>query len=84
MLLPFFYMLRDGGMKTSITEWLALLEAMKKGLAGQSVDNFYYLARTTLVICSIGLNIERAPRKTTQVASAMTPIKMSNNKAAAR
>ena len=49
MLLPFFYMLRQGGMKTSITEWLALLEAMQKGLAGQSVDDFYYLARTTLV-----------------------------------
>jgi len=49
MLLPFFYMLREGGMKTSVTEWLALLEALKKGLAGQSVDNFYYLARTTLV-----------------------------------
>jgi len=49
MLLPFFYMLRQGGLKTSITEWLALLEAMQKGLAGQSVDNFYYLARTTLV-----------------------------------
>ena len=49
MLLPFFYMLREGGLKTSITEWLALMEALKKGLAGQSVDDFYYLARTTLV-----------------------------------
>jgi uncharacterized protein with von Willebrand factor type A (vWA) domain len=49
VLLPFFYMLRQGGLKTSITEWLALLEAMQKGLAGQSVDDFYYLARTTLV-----------------------------------
>ena len=49
MLLPFFYMLRAGGMKTSITEWLALLEALQKGLAGQSVDDFYYLSRATLV-----------------------------------
>jgi uncharacterized protein with von Willebrand factor type A (vWA) domain len=49
MLLSFFYMLREGGMKTSITELLTLLEGMKKGLAGQSVDDFYYLARTTLV-----------------------------------
>lgn len=49
MLLSFFYLLRDGGMKVSVTEWLALLEAMKRGLAGQSVDDFYYLARTTLV-----------------------------------
>ena len=49
MLIPFFFMLRDGGMKTSITELLILLEAMKKGVAGHSVDDFYYLARSTLV-----------------------------------
>ncbi len=49
MLIPFFYLLRDGGMQTSITELLTLLEAMKKDVAGQSVDDFYYLARTCLV-----------------------------------
>jgi hypothetical protein len=49
MLIPFFYQLREGGMKTSITELLTLLEAMRQGLAGQSVDDFYFLARTTLV-----------------------------------
>jgi uncharacterized protein with von Willebrand factor type A (vWA) domain len=49
MLIPFFYELRDGGMRTSITELLTLLEAMQKGVAGQSVDDFYYLSRTCLV-----------------------------------
>jgi len=49
MLIPFFYLLRDGGMKTSITELLTLLEAMKRGVAGQSVDDFYYLSRACLV-----------------------------------
>jgi len=49
MLIPFFYLLRDGGMKPSITELLTLLEAMKRGVAGQSVDDFYYLARSCLV-----------------------------------
>ena len=49
MLIPFFYQLREGGMKTSITELLTLLEAMHRGLARPSVDDFYYLARTTLV-----------------------------------
>ena len=49
MLIPFFYMLRDGGMKTSIIELLTLLEAMKSGLAQQSVDDFYYLSRACLV-----------------------------------
>jgi len=49
MLIPFFYLLRDGGMKTSITELLTLLEGMRKGIAGQDVDDFYYLARACLV-----------------------------------
>ena len=49
MLIPFFYMLRDGGMKTSITELLTLHEAMKCGLASYNVDDFYYLARACLV-----------------------------------
>ncbi len=42
-------MLREGGMKTSVTELLTLHEAMKSGLAGHSVDDFYFLARATLV-----------------------------------
>ncbi|MDJ0904790.1 MAG: VWA domain-containing protein [Woeseiaceae bacterium] len=49
MLIPFFYQLRDGGLNTSITELLTLLEAMKKGVAAQSVDDFYFLARACLV-----------------------------------
>ena len=49
MLVPFFYMLREGGMNTSLTELLTLLEAMKRGVAGTSVDDFYYLSRATLV-----------------------------------
>jgi uncharacterized protein with von Willebrand factor type A (vWA) domain len=42
-------MLREGGMKPSITELLTLLEAMKCGLADHSVDDFYYLARSCMV-----------------------------------
>ncbi|NIV17052.1 MAG: VWA domain-containing protein [Woeseiaceae bacterium] len=49
MLIPFFYQLRDGGLQTSITELLTLLEAMKKGVARHSIDDFYYLARACLV-----------------------------------
>ncbi|MDJ0760964.1 MAG: VWA domain-containing protein, partial [Woeseiaceae bacterium] len=49
MLIPFFFMLREGGMKTSITELLTLHEGMQAGLADFSVDQFYFLARTTLV-----------------------------------
>ena len=49
MLISFFFMLRDGGMKTSITELLTLLDAMKQGVAGHNVNDFYFLARATLV-----------------------------------
>ena len=49
MLTKFFFMLREGGMKPSITELLTLLEAMQSGVAGNSVDDFYYLARSCLV-----------------------------------
>lgn len=49
MLTKFFFMLREGGMKPSITELLMLLEAMKAGVAGHSVDDFYFLARACLV-----------------------------------
>ncbi len=49
VLIPFFYHLRTGGMKISITEMLTLLEAMREGLAQNSVDDFYYLSRACLV-----------------------------------
>jgi len=49
VLIQFFFMLREGGLKTSITELLTLLEALKNGLAERSVDNFYYLSRACLV-----------------------------------
>jgi uncharacterized protein with von Willebrand factor type A (vWA) domain len=49
MLIPFFYQLREGGLKTSITELLTLLEAMQKGLARESVEDFYFLSRACLV-----------------------------------
>jgi uncharacterized protein len=49
VLTGFFFMLRQGGLKPSITEWLTLLDAMGNGLAAESVDEFYYLARSCLV-----------------------------------
>ena len=49
MLVPFFSLLRDAGLKTSITELLTLLDALSNGLADTSVEQFYFLARTTLV-----------------------------------
>ncbi|MEM1173237.1 MAG: VWA domain-containing protein [Pseudomonadota bacterium] len=49
MLIPFFFQLREGGLKTSITELLTLHEALAAGIADYSVDDFYFLARCCLV-----------------------------------
>jgi uncharacterized protein with von Willebrand factor type A (vWA) domain len=49
MLIRFFFMLREGGLKVSITELLTLLEVLEKRIAGYSVEEFYYLARACLV-----------------------------------
>jgi uncharacterized protein with von Willebrand factor type A (vWA) domain len=49
MLIQFFFMLRGGGIKVSITEFLTLLEVLEKRIAGYSVEEFYYLARACLV-----------------------------------
>jgi uncharacterized protein with von Willebrand factor type A (vWA) domain len=49
MLIRFFQMLRAAGVPVSITEFLALLQALSARLAGHSADEFYWLARATLV-----------------------------------
>jgi hypothetical protein len=49
MLTRFFFALREAGIPVSITEHLTLLKALESGVAGYSVDDFYYLARATMV-----------------------------------
>jgi|TARA_R100001440_G_scaffold9536_1_gene17857 uncharacterized protein with von Willebrand factor type A (vWA) domain len=49
MFIDFFQTLRRHGLKTSITEWLDLLSAMKANLAFADVEQFYYLSRLILV-----------------------------------
>jgi hypothetical protein len=49
VLVEFLLMLRGAGIPVSVTEFLTLLEALSKRVAGYSVDDFYYLARATLV-----------------------------------
>ena len=45
----FLYLLRRNGLKVSLTEWMALMEAMDKGLHGSSFTGFYHLCRCLLV-----------------------------------
>src|ERR1700753_1697431 len=41
--------LRTAGLPASITEYLTLMAAMRAGVAEYSIEDFYYLARATLV-----------------------------------
>src|ERR671929_783242 len=49
MLIDFFLKLKSHKLPVSIKEYLTLLEAMDKKVIEPSIDQFYYLARTSLV-----------------------------------
>ena len=49
MLIDFFLHMRQAKLPVSIKEYLMLLEAIKEHVIGQSVDDFYWLSRATLV-----------------------------------
>ncbi|MBL8479904.1 MAG: VWA domain-containing protein [Sterolibacteriaceae bacterium] len=49
MLIDFFLHLKTKKLPVSTREFLTLLEALKEHVAGNSIDDFYFLARTCLV-----------------------------------
>jgi len=49
MLIDFFLHMRQAKLPVSIKEYLMLLEAIREHVIGQSVDDFYWLSRATLV-----------------------------------
>ncbi len=49
MFTRFILALRQAGVPASVTEYLTLLGAMQAGVADYSVEDFYFLARATLV-----------------------------------
>lgn len=49
MLTDFFYCLRAHKLPVSVREYLALLSALQAGVMAPTLDDFYYLARTTLI-----------------------------------
>ncbi|MGB8327528.1 MAG: VWA domain-containing protein [Steroidobacteraceae bacterium] len=49
MLVRFFFDLRAGGVPVTLGEFLTLLEALERRVAYGSAEEFYYLARMTLV-----------------------------------
>jgi uncharacterized protein with von Willebrand factor type A (vWA) domain len=49
MFLDFFYLLKQNGIPVSLREYLDLLEGVQQEVSGPSIDEFYYLAKATLV-----------------------------------
>jgi uncharacterized protein len=49
VLIKFFFELRKCGVPVTLTEFLTLLEALRARVAWASAEEFYYLARTSLV-----------------------------------
>ncbi len=49
MLTRFFFDLREAGVPVALTEFLTLLEGLKRHVTGHSAEEFYYFARTALV-----------------------------------
>jgi uncharacterized protein with von Willebrand factor type A (vWA) domain len=49
MFVTFFQELKQAGVPVTLREYLTLMEAMERDLASRRVEDFYYLARATLV-----------------------------------
>lgn len=49
MFTKFFFTLKDAQIPVTLREYITLIEALKAGCAEYSVNDFYYLSRTTLV-----------------------------------
>jgi uncharacterized protein with von Willebrand factor type A (vWA) domain len=49
MFLTFFHELKAAGVPVTVREYLTLMQAMDKDLAGRRVEDFYYLSRAALV-----------------------------------
>ena len=49
MFVAFFHELKAAGVPVTLREYLTLMEAMEKDLAGRRVEDFYYLSRAALV-----------------------------------
>src|SRR5437660_6626110 len=49
MFVQFFTQLKSAGVPVTLREYLTLMEAMDKDLAGRRVEDFYYLSRAALV-----------------------------------
>lgn len=49
MFLSLFYTLRDKGIPVTLSQWMTVLEGLKKGLHGSSLSGFYFLCRAIVV-----------------------------------
>src|SRR5512144_1518007 len=71
MFVNFFLELRRARVPVSLREYLTLLEAMGKGIADYSVDDFYYLSRSCLV--KDETNLDRFDRVFAHIFKGLAP-----------
>src|SRR5437868_9235795 len=72
MFVAFFHELKTAGVPVTLREYLTLMEAMEKDLAGRRVDDFYHLARAALV--KDERNLDKFDRVFGQVFEGVTAI----------
>ena len=49
MFIEFMHLLREKGLDISLDQWLNLMDALDKGLADNSLIEFYFLCRNVLI-----------------------------------
>ena len=49
MIIKFVYLLRQRGLKVTLNEWMALMDALEQGLGPSSLSAFYHLCRAVLI-----------------------------------
>lgn len=49
MFLDFFFLLRQHALPVALSEYLTLLSALRSNVGGTTIEDFYYLSKTTLV-----------------------------------
>lgn len=49
MFVEFFLHMKGRGLKVSLTEWMSMMDALRMGLAGESLTRFYHLCRAVCV-----------------------------------
>ena len=63
MFVDFFLLLRAHGVPATVTEFMTLMRALDRGLSRASLDTFYHLARSVLVLLSVTQEVPKCRKQ---------------------